>query len=61
MNSNKNNNENNEVSREELIKTFELLFEQGLIDKTELQNAISLANEKYKSINQIKIDITTYM
>lgn len=55
------NNENNEVSREELIKVFELLFEQGLIDKTELQNAISLANEKYKSINQIKIDITTYM
>lgn len=55
------NNENNEVSREELIKAFELLFKQGLIDKTELQNAISLANEKYKSINQIKIDITTYM
>lgn len=55
------NIKNNEISREELIKTFEILFNKGLINKDELQKAIMLANERYKSFNQIKIDITTQM
>lgn len=44
---------NQEVSREELIKTFELLYEKNLINKDELNAAIVVANEKYKSINSL--------
>lgn len=44
---------NQEVSREELIKTFEILFDNGLINKSELQRAITIANNKYKSLRQI--------
>lgn len=42
-----------EVSREELIKAFEILFENKLINKNELQRVITLANERYKSIKII--------
>lgn len=45
----------NEISREELIKTFEILFEIQLINAKELQNAISLITDRYKTINQLKL------
>lgn len=45
----------NEVSREELIKTFEILFDKQLINRSELQHAIFIINERYKAINQLKI------
>lgn len=44
---------NQEISREELIKAFEILFENKLINKSELQRAIALTNEKYRSIKTI--------
>ena len=44
---------NQEISREELIKTFEILYKKGLINNSELQRAISISNSKYKSIRQI--------
>lgn len=44
---------NQEVSREELIKVFELLHEKKLITRGELQRAITIANNKYKSMRQI--------
>ena len=44
---------NQEVSREELIKVFELLHEKRLITRGELQRAITIANNKYKSMRQI--------
>lgn len=45
----------NEVTREDLIRTFELLYDKKLITINELQYAISLATERYKSINQLKL------
>lgn len=45
---------NQEVRREELIKVFEILYEKKLISNSELQHAILIANEKYKSENQIQ-------
>ena len=45
----------NEISREELIKTFEILHEKGLLSYNELQNAISLSIKRYKSINQLNL------
>lgn len=57
MNKNLNNNTPHiniqEVGREELISVFEILHENGLINKYELQRAISLANEKYKSVKHL--------
>ena len=60
MNNNNNNLDkytldfnNQEVSREELINTFEILYEKGLIKKNELQRAITITNNKYKSLKQI--------
>jgi hypothetical protein len=44
---------NQEVSKEELINAFEILYKKGLIDKGELQRAIVVANNKYKSLKQI--------
>jgi methionyl-tRNA synthetase len=46
-----------EVSREELIKVFEILYDKGLINQSELQYAISTANKKYKSASQIEIKL----
>ena len=42
-----------EVSREELIKTFSILYDKGLISQSELQQAITIANEKYKTAKLI--------
>lgn len=47
---------NQEVSREELINVFEILCKKGLINKNELQRAITMANNKYKSLRQIMND-----
>ena len=44
---------NQEVSKEELINTFEILHKKGLINRSELQRAINMANKKYKSIRHI--------
>lgn len=43
----------NEVSREELIKTFEILYDKQLINYSELQRATMLTNERYKPISQL--------
>jgi hypothetical protein len=43
---------NQEIRREELIKVFEILYEKKLISNSELQHAILITNEKYKSENQ---------
>ena len=40
-----------EISREELIKTFEILYEKKLINYDELQRAIAVVNELYISIS----------
>jgi hypothetical protein len=48
-----------DVSREELINVFEILYEKGLIKKNELQRAITIANNKYKSLRQIMNDSVT--
>lgn len=50
---------NQEVSKEELINVFEILHEKGLIKKNELQRAITMANNKYKSLRQIMNDSVT--
>ena len=44
---------NQEVSREELIKAFEILYENKLINQSELQRAVTLTNERYRSIKTI--------
>ena len=54
------NVEMQEVCKEELIKTFEILHNKGLINKSELQRAIMLANEKYKSIKFIENKINIF-
>lgn len=43
-----------EIGREELAKAFEVLHERGLINQSELQMAITLANEKYKSVKHLE-------
>ena len=50
---------NQEVSKEELINVFEILHKKGLINKSELQRAITIANNKYKSLRQIMNDSVT--
>lgn len=50
---------NQEVSKEELINVFEILHKKGLIKKNELQRAITMANNKYKSLRQIMNDSVT--
>lgn len=50
---------NQEVSKEELINVFEILYEKGLIKKNELQRAITIANNKYKSLKQIMNESVT--
>ena len=42
-----------ELSREELVNTFEILHKKGLINRSELQRAITVANNNYKSMRQI--------
>lgn len=44
---------NQEVSKEELINVFEILYKKGLIKKNELQRAVTIVNNKYKSMRQI--------
>lgn len=50
---------NQGVSKEELINVFEILHKNGLINKSELQRAIIIANNKYKSLRQIMNDSVT--
>lgn len=42
-----------EISSEELINSFNILCDKGLISKGELYQAIAIANNKYKSMKQI--------
>lgn len=44
---------NQEISQEELIKTFEIIHNHGLISKGELNRAISIVRNEYKSMKQI--------
>ena len=46
-----------EVSREELIKTFEILYNKGLISQDELQRAIATTIQRYKTNSTNGINI----